>query len=144
MITARPTGKRNGEYFGEGYSFRRLAPLPDDCNGKEFKALLRRLYWNNWYASHRAQVRTAQSKRRADDLADPARAEKRRSSERATASRYAKRHPDRVKAFKKRWDAANREHRLAYAREYNKRYYAKNAERIKAHERTKREARRAP
>jgi hypothetical protein len=137
-ITARPTGKRSGEFFGEGYSFRRLPSLPDAADGPEFQSLLRRLYGRKWYLAHRDRVVGAQKKRRIAALADPGRAEQWRAEERERVSRYQKRHPNRVKARKQKWDAENREHRLAYARDYNRRYYAENAERIKAAMRAKR------
>jgi hypothetical protein len=137
-ISARPTGKRSGEFFGEGYSFRRLPSLPDDAGGSEFQSLLRRLYGRKWYLAHRDRVIGAQKKRRTAALSDPVRADEFRSEERARVKRYQKRHPDRVKSRKQRWDAENRAHRLAYARDYNRRYYAQNAERIKAAMRAKR------
>lgn len=131
-LTARPTGKRSGEFFGEGYSFRRLCPPPDDYHGADFQALLRRLYGRMWYAAHREQVLAAMAKARAADLADPVRAAKRRGDDVARVRRYARRHPDRVRARKRKWDSDNRDRRLAYARDYNRRYYAANAERLKA------------
>ena len=139
-ISARPTGKPTGEFFGQGYSFRRLSSVPDAVDGPEFQSLLRRLYGRKWYFAHRERVISAQKKRRMCALADPARVDQWRAEERERVKRYQKRHPNRVKSRKQKWDAENREHRLAYAREYNRRYYEQNAERIKAAGRAKRTA----
>ena len=72
-----------------------------------------------WYANNKDWVKNYQETHK-DDYRRRAAASRAHNPEqhRARVRRYRERHPERVKARLERWRNGNREHLLAYAREY--------------------------